>query len=83
MVTDGIFSMRGDHAPLAEIEALARRYDSSSMRTSCWWSTTPTASEPSVRRAGAPRSSPARRQVDILVATLGKALGVNGGYVVG
>ena len=27
VVTDGIFSMRGDHAPLAEIEAVCRRFD--------------------------------------------------------
>ncbi len=27
VVTDGIFSMRGDHAPLAEISAIVRRFD--------------------------------------------------------
>jgi glycine C-acetyltransferase len=27
VVTDGIFSMRGDHAPLAEIVAVVKKHD--------------------------------------------------------
>ena len=83
VVTDGIFSMRGDHAPLDEIMSLAHRYDRrfeqnvvvvaddshgvGAFGTSGRGTEEFTGSEP----------------VDILIATLGKALGVNGGYVVG
>ncbi len=83
IVTDGIFSMRGVHAPLADIVALARRYDRhfaenvvvvvddshgvGALGATGRGSEEQTGSEP----------------VDVLVATLGKALGVNGGYVVG
>jgi len=91
LVTDGIFSMRGDHAPLPEIIALARKHDAAFPENvvvlvddSHGWA-------PSARPGGEPRNSPARAPIradrahraDILVATLGKALGVNGGYVVG
>ena len=48
-----------------------------------WWSTTRTASAPSARPAAAPRSTPAPRASTCWSATLGKAFGVNGGYVVG
>ncbi len=83
VVTDGIFSMRGDHAPLAEIMALARQYDSEfdenvvvvvddSHGIGAFGATGRGTEE--FTGAG---------PVDILVATLGKALGVNGGYVVG
>ncbi len=83
IVTDGIFSMRGVHAPLADIVALARRYDRhfaenvvvvvddshgvGALGATGRGSEEQTGSEP----------------IDVLVATLGKALGVNGGYVVG
>jgi len=83
IVTDGIFSMRGVHAPLAEIVALARRFDAQfpenaivivddSHGVGAFGATGRGTEE----YAGA-------EGVDILVATLGKAFGVNGGYAVG
>ena len=60
VVTDGIFSMRGDHAPLDRIMALARRTMAASRRMSSWWSTTRTASARSARPGAAPRNTPMR-----------------------
>ncbi len=82
VVTDGVFSMRGDYAPLREIMALARQYDAEyregvivvvddSHGIGSFGSTGRGTEEVT-------QSDPA----DILVSTLGKALGVNGGYVV-
>jgi len=83
VVTDGIFSMRGDHAPLPEIFAIARKLDAQFPENvlvvvddshgvgACGKSGRGTEEQTG--------SGPA----DLLVATLGKALGVNGGYVVG
>ena len=83
VVTDGIFSMRGSHAPLAQIFALARRYDArypenvvvvvdDSHGVGAIGNTGRGTEEFT-------RSGPA----DVLIGTLGKALGVNGGYVTG
>jgi len=83
IVTDGIFSMRGDHAPLDRIMGLARKYDAAfpenavvvvddSHGVGAFGATGRGAEEYT-------RSGP----VDILVGTLGKAFGVNGGYVAG
>ena len=82
VVTDGIFSMRGDHAPLDRIMALARAYDRAftenaivlvddSHGVGAFGGTGRGTEEYT-------RSGPA----ELLVATLGKAFGVNGGYVV-
>ncbi len=83
IVTDGIFSMRGDHAPLPEIVALAQKYDAQFPENVIVvvddshgvgaFGETGRGSEEFTQATG----------VDILVATLGKAFGVNGGYVVG
>ncbi len=81
VVTDGIFSMRGDHAPLDEIAALVKRYDpdfaenallvvDDSHGVGAFGATGRGTEE---HCGGAP--------CDLLVATLGKAFGVNGGYV--
>ncbi|MCQ3804115.1 MAG: aminotransferase class I/II-fold pyridoxal phosphate-dependent enzyme [Acidimicrobiia bacterium] len=82
VVTDGIFSMRGDHAPLDEIVGIARRHDHNfpenvvvvvddshgvgAIGTTGRGTEEYTASPPA----------------DVLIGTLGKALAVNGGYVV-
>jgi glycine C-acetyltransferase len=83
VVTDGIFSMRGDHAPLPEIARLARRFDDrfpenvvvvmdDSHGVGAFGETGRGTEEYTSTPGGA----------DLLIGTLGKALGVNGGYVV-
>lgn len=81
IVTDGVFSMRGDHAPLDEIMALARRYDHR-------FSENIIVMVDDSHGVGAYGSGGRGTEqvtdsgpVDLLVATLGKAIGVNGGYV--
>ncbi len=83
IVTDGIFSMRGDHAPLDQICAIAEKHDSAFPENVIVivddshgvgaFGETGRGTEEYVKATG----------VDLLVATLGKAFGVNGGYVVG
>ncbi|MFC1791416.1 aminotransferase class I/II-fold pyridoxal phosphate-dependent enzyme [Gemmatimonadota bacterium] len=81
VITDGIFSMRGDHAPMDEIVALAEKHDGGypenvvvvmddSHGVGAFGETG--------RGTEEFTSSP---PVDVLVGTLGKAFGVNGGYV--
>lgn len=80
VVTDGIFSMRGDHAPLAEIVAIARKYDSAFVENAL----VVVDDSHGVGAMGATGRGTEEHTgagADILVATLGKAFGVNGGYV--
>ena len=82
IVTDGIFSMRGDHAPLDEIADLARRYDDRFPENLLLV----VDDSHGVGAIGATgrgtEEHTGTNGVDLLVATLGKAIGVNGGYVV-
>jgi glycine C-acetyltransferase len=83
IVTDGVFSMRGDHAPLERIRALIDRFDAAFAENALLIvddSHGVGALGPSGRGAEEVTCAGA---ADLLVATLGKAFGVNGGYVVG
>ena len=82
VVTDGVFSMRGDYADLAALMEVAGRHDGSypenvvvvvddSHGVGAYGAT------------GRGTEEVTGAQVDVLVGTLGKAFGVNGGYVVG
>jgi len=81
VATDGIFSMRGDHAPLDEIAEVCRRFDDRFEENVVLFvddshgvgafGDTGRGVEEYVGAEG----------VDVLVGTLGKAFGVNGGYI--
>jgi glycine C-acetyltransferase len=81
IVTDGIFSMRGDHAPLAEIDAIARRHDSA-FPENVLVVVDDSHGVGAFGATGRGTEEHAGATADILVGTLGKAFGVNGGYVV-
>ena len=80
VVTDGIFSMRGDHAPLDKIVDICRKYEKRFEEGII------TVADDShgigaFGETGRGTEEVTKSNVDILIATLGKALGVNGGYV--
>ena len=81
VITDGIFSMRGDHAPLDEIMAVARRYDARFEENVVVIVDDSHGVGAFGKTGRGTEEYTASEPVDILVGTLGKAFGVNGGYV--
>jgi 8-amino-7-oxononanoate synthase len=78
IVTDGIFSMDGDTAPLAELVEVARRHDCRLMvdeahATGCV----------GPQGRGSVAAAGLTDEVDVVMGTLGKALGSYGAYVCG
>jgi glycine C-acetyltransferase len=83
VVTDGVFSMRGDHAPLAEIVEICRRHDDGYPENVILLVDDSHGVGAFGRTGRGTEEHTASPPVDILVGTLGKAFGVNGGYVTG
>ena len=83
VVTDGIFSMRGDHAPLDEIMAVAEKHDANYAENVITVADDSHGIGAFGETGRGTEEYCAAPPVDVLIATLGKAFGVNGGYVTG
>jgi glycine C-acetyltransferase len=82
IVTDGIFSMRGECAPLPKIADLAEKYDSE-FPEGILTIVDDSHGVGAIGKTGrGTMEMTAENRVDILISTLGKALGINGGYLV-
>jgi glycine C-acetyltransferase len=83
VVTDGIFSMRGDWAPLPELQAILDKYDDA-FPENVVLVVDDSHGVGAVGKTGrGTEELTGSRPSDILIGTLGKAFGVNGGYVTG
>lgn len=82
VITDGVFSMRGDFAPLKEISDIAKKYNDQFPRDIVVIVDDSHGVGAIGETGRGTEELTGADGVDILVATLGKALGINGGYVV-
>lgn len=81
VVTDGIFSMRGDHCPLNELVAICRKYEDK-FEEGVISVVDDSHGIGALGATGRGTEEYTGVRVDVLIGTLGKALGVNGGFVV-
>jgi len=81
VVTDGVFSMRGDFAPLEKISAICKHYQEL-FEEGVISVVDDSHGVGAFGASGRGTEEKTETRADILIATLGKALGVNGGYVV-
>ncbi len=82
VVTDGVFSMRGDHADLGALLEVARRHDSD-FPENVVVVVDDSHGVAAFGATGRGTEEVTGSEVDVLIGTLGKGFGVNGGYVVG
>ncbi len=81
LVTDGVFSMRGDYAPLDEIQRLAEKYEDK-FEEGIITVADDSHGVGAYGENGLGTEEITGGKMDIIIGTLGKAFGVNGGYVV-
>ncbi len=80
VVFDGIFSMRGDYAPIDQITAICRKYDSK-FRDGVVTVVDDSHGIGAYGDTGRGTSEFCKASPDIIVGTFGKAFGVNGGFI--
>ena len=81
VITDGIFSMRGDHAPLDKLTEICERYNDQ-YEEGVISIVDDSHGVGAIGSTGRGTEEYTHSKVDVLIGTLGKAFGVNGGYVV-
>jgi len=81
LVTDGIFSMRGDYAHLDKISACCKHHEAA-FEEGIITIVDDSHGVGTFGKTGRGTEDYTETKVDVLIATLGKAFGVNGGYVV-
>ena len=81
VVTDGVFSMRGDFADLGRLAEIARKHDDS-FEENVVLVVDDSHGVGAFGQTGRGTEEVTDGRADVLIGTLGKAFGVNGGYVV-
>jgi len=81
VVTDGVFSMRGDYAQLDALADICSRHESD-FEEGIVTVVDDSHGVGAFGKSGRGTEEQTRGRADVLIGTLGKALGVNGGYVV-
>jgi len=81
VITDGIFSMRGDYAPINEIMDIANKYDAKFAENIIVIMDDSHGIGAFGKAGRGTEEYTKSKKVDVLVGTLGKSFGVNGGYV--
>lgn len=81
VVTDGVFSMRGDYADLKKIEEIVKRYDHE-FEENIITVVDDSHGVGAFGETGRGTEEVTAGRADLLIGTMGKAYGVNGGYVV-
>jgi glycine C-acetyltransferase len=82
VVTDGVFSMRGDYAPLDEMCEIIRKHNERFPKDIVFVVDDSHGVGAFGRTGRGTEEQTGAGGIDILIATLGKAFGVNGGYIV-
>jgi len=81
IVTDGIFSMRGDYAPINEISDIAKKYDAKFSENIVVMVDDSHGIGALGKTGRGTEEYTKAKGVDVIVGTLGKSFGINGGYV--
>ncbi len=82
VITDGVFSMRGDYAPLDKIANICKKYNDKFPKDIVFVVDDSHGVGALGATGGGTEELCNADGIDILIATLGKAFGVNGGYIV-